>query len=484
MKGIRLFFVMLLLGFTISVHAQQKEHIVQRGEDFASIARKYAITEQELMNANPTVKVCYVGRKLYIPQHGVPFERKPTTPKPLDIELLSSDNDILTKSGATTYQVGHALWKKKNYMGALAYLHAAAHDGEKRAYYLLGDCYAQDSAQCYNIDKAVVLFRQAIDETKNKSDEGYWKSCGKLADLYFQGKGVGKDLSQAKRLSLESKRFADRDGKIAADRLLSNIMVEEKANAEKVAAEKRALAAQKAAADKKAQAEKRARQAQAASAQPSIERREQRQVKIQSSVTQNQSQASHQAQSGGRNLEPYTVRVGMTEMTYYPQADGSMKCYSKTPCIYCHGTKMCGSCGYASMVQSVVSYQFICPMCGGSRMCLKCQGKGYSESWSYFDRNGEGYGMNDQGGFSTTGSVQAARSQRSSSSSGSSSSSSRRTGSCSRCHGTKIDPTPNSGGSLSSFVGYYNSSGDRCPYCNSYTSHYHDRCHSCNVPTY
>ena len=44
---------MLLLGLTVSVHAQQQEHVVQRGEDFASIARKYAITEQELKNANP-----------------------------------------------------------------------------------------------------------------------------------------------------------------------------------------------------------------------------------------------------------------------------------------------------------------------------------------------------------------------------------------------------------------------------------------------
>ena len=474
---------MFLLGLTASVHAQQQEHVVQRGEDFASIARKYAITEQELKNANPTVKECYIGRKLNIPQHGVPFEQK-TTPKPLDIELLSSDDDILTKSSATTYQVGQALWKKGNYNGAMAYLHAAAHNGEKRAYFPLGDCYAQDSAQCYNIDKAVVLFQQAIAETKNKSDEGYWKSCGRLADLYFQGKGVNKDLSQAKRLSLECKRYADSDGKRSADHLLNRIMAEEKAIAEKAAEERRALAAQKAA-EKKAQAEKRARQAQAASSQSSLARREQSQVHYQSSVAQNQTQASQQTQSSSRSLEPYTISIGMVEMTTYPQPDGSARTYSKTPCVYCHGTKMCSTCVYSSMVQSAVSYTFICPMCGGTRMCLKCQGKGYTESWGFIDSNGVGFSASDQGNIVTTGDVQAAKSQRSSSSSSSSRGSSRSSGSCSRCHGKGIDPTPNSGGSLSSFVGYYNSAGDRCPYCsNNYTSHYHDRCHSCNVPTY
>jgi len=483
MKQIRLFFVMLLLGLTVSVHAQQ-EHVVQRGEDFASIARKYAITEQELMNANPTVKECYIGRKLHIPQHGVPYEQK-ITPKPLDIKLLSSDDDIITKSNASTYQVGQALWKKGNYNGAMVYLHAAAHNGEKRAYYPLGDCYAQDSAQCYNIDKAVVLFQQAIDETKNKSDEGYWKSCGRLAELYFQGKGVSKNLSQAKKLSLECKRYADSDGKHSANHLINRIMAEEKAIAEKAAEEKRALAALKAEAAQKAQAEKKAKQAQTSSSQSSLGKRNQRQVNYQSSVTQNQIQASQQTQSSRRSLEPYTISTGMIEMTFYPQADGSAKTHSKSPCVYCHGTKMCGACVYSSMVQSVVSYTFICPMCGGSRMCLKCQGKGYTESWGYIDSNGVGFSASDQGTIVTSGDVQAAKSQRSSSSSSSSRGSSRSSGSCSRCNGTRIDPSPNSGGSLSSFVGYYNSAGDRCPYCtNNYTSHYHDRCHSCNVPTY
>lgn len=46
------------------------EHIVKRGDTFASIAKKYGITETELMEANPTMKNCYVGLKISIPSPG------------------------------------------------------------------------------------------------------------------------------------------------------------------------------------------------------------------------------------------------------------------------------------------------------------------------------------------------------------------------------------------------------------------------------
>lgn len=254
----------------LTMQAQQKEHVVQRGEDFTTIARKYAISEQELKDANPTSKVCYAGLKLIIPMHGVPVERKEVTPKPIDIELLSSDDDILTKSSATTYQVGHSLWREHNYMGAFVYLHAALRDGDKRAYYPLGNCYAQDSVQCYNIDNAVNYYRLAISETKDKSEEGYWMACGALASLYMEGRGVDKDLNQAKKLCAEYQRYADTDNKKDADKLLNSIKAEERAIAERVAAEKRAAQQLAAAERRKAQqqaAEERRKAQQQATAQ-------------------------------------------------------------------------------------------------------------------------------------------------------------------------------------------------------------------------
>lgn len=55
---------------------------------------------------------------------------------------------------------------------------------------------------------------------------------------------------------------------------------------------------------------------------------------------------------------------------------------------------------------------------------------------------------------------------------------------CTTCGGTGVDPRPNTGGGSSTWVKYYNNSGNRCPYCRRYDGHFHDRCASCNVPRY
>ena len=55
---------------------------------------------------------------------------------------------------------------------------------------------------------------------------------------------------------------------------------------------------------------------------------------------------------------------------------------------------------------------------------------------------------------------------------------------CSSCGGTGVNPAPNSGGSLVSWVAHYNRRGVECRYCGRYSEHYHDRCASCNVPKY
>lgn len=53
---------------------------------------------------------------------------------------------------------------------------------------------------------------------------------------------------------------------------------------------------------------------------------------------------------------------------------------------------------------------------------------------------------------------------------------------CRICGGTGVSKTPNTGGSRTSWVAYYNSAGNKCPYCGGYTSHFHDKCAHCNVP--
>lgn len=60
----------------------------------------------------------------------------------------------------------------------------------------------------------------------------------------------------------------------------------------------------------------------------------------------------------------------------------------------------------------------------------------------------------------------------------------RESGTCSSCKGTGVNKTPNSGGSRSNWVAYYNQQGNKCPYCGGYSSHFHDKCARCNVPSY
>lgn len=74
--------VSFILAFCVNITfwAQQKVHTVMRGETFAIIAKKYGISEEELRNANTTVKMAHTGAKLKIPQKKV--ERAVSTPTP------------------------------------------------------------------------------------------------------------------------------------------------------------------------------------------------------------------------------------------------------------------------------------------------------------------------------------------------------------------------------------------------------------------
>lgn len=59
---------MLLLGLPCMAQDTQ-EHVVKIGEDFATIAAKYGITEKQLLDMNPKGRgVLYVGMKLKVPK--------------------------------------------------------------------------------------------------------------------------------------------------------------------------------------------------------------------------------------------------------------------------------------------------------------------------------------------------------------------------------------------------------------------------------
>ena len=72
------FFLVLLFATVSFAQTGSSQHIVKRGETFASIAAKYGISENELKAANPKVKTCYAGTKLVIAQKKSATEQKTT----------------------------------------------------------------------------------------------------------------------------------------------------------------------------------------------------------------------------------------------------------------------------------------------------------------------------------------------------------------------------------------------------------------------
>lgn len=178
------------------------------------------------------------------------------------------------------------------------------------------------------------------------------------------------------------------------------------------------------------------------------------------------------------------INGGMVSKTLYGRCTA---CRGTASCGGCYGTAVCSICqgrggiitaGYGNYIPCAACYQTgRCQICKGTGKCV-CSNSdfpGYSPgSNTLYGADGRIISTNSfsSGGGSSSGSSSSSRSRSSSSS----------RGSCSKCGGTGVDPTP--GGGLSSWAAYYNREGNKCPYCGHYTSHMHDKCPSCNVPRY
>lgn len=69
------------------------EHTVQRGESLESIASKYNVTPQAILDANPTIKTIFTGIKLTIPAPTAqPLQQTATGIQQTQQEAASSDN--------------------------------------------------------------------------------------------------------------------------------------------------------------------------------------------------------------------------------------------------------------------------------------------------------------------------------------------------------------------------------------------------------
>lgn len=95
MKRTIFILMMMILGVSVPSLAQQTvkeetnyiEHMITRGETFASIAKKYGITEQQLRDTNPKYKTAYAGLKLRVPQEQATVQAP--TPQPSQSQQAS-----------------------------------------------------------------------------------------------------------------------------------------------------------------------------------------------------------------------------------------------------------------------------------------------------------------------------------------------------------------------------------------------------------
>lgn len=505
--------------------AQRCEHVVQRGEDFSSIAQKYGITVDELKASNPSSSSCYVGRKLLIPNPGEVVKRKPVKVEPFDYGLVSSLGDsILTKSTVTTYQVGEALWKKKKYSEAMAYLSSAAYGGETRAYYPLADCYSQPLLADHDDETAVSWYMKAVADVKEKSTIGYIMPCLRLSRCYLDGTGIGKDIKQARLLYNEYSRHAVQPYPAEARQLQRDITAAEAAVA-KAERDKRMAEQQKAREEKrrkeaeraKAAANKRTVATNGTAGSSNSTGSSNRVTAGNSSATPRRSVQSRPA-STAQASSNYVVQTWREELGYgcfvivEKWANGCVSrvryrqcpnCRTSCICDGCSGTGRCGICkGQGGIITSGYGRYIPCGLCQSSGVCNLCKGSGRcmctnpknskypgyvigSTSLITPDgttiRNSGGYNGRDDkftitppGGTTTT--------YDDNSSSGSSSSRRRSSGSCSKCGGTGFDSSGVQYAAASAHgvrPPYHSKLGDRCPYCSSVADHYHVPCARC-----
>ena len=518
----------------MSLYAQRCEHVVQRGEDFSSIAQKYGITVDELKASNPSSSLCYVGRKLLIPNPGQVVERKPAKVEPFDYGLVSSLGDsVLTKTTTTTYHVGEALWKQKKYAQAMVYLSSAAYGGDARAYYPLGDCYSQSSSENPDEETAATWYLKAVEGMKEKTDMGYYMPCLRLSKCYLTGKGMTKNVKQARHFYNEYKRYAESSNGAEAKKLQHDIAAEEAAIA-KAENEKRIAIAKAEKAKREAEQTRRRQEALAKAnkqrvvASNNVANASNRTIANNTSVShsatnnnansvsttrnnvQYQRQANTQA-SASNGVQKWREELGMggfVIVTKYPNGNILRVRYRLCPnckggqmCAGCYGSGRCGICkGQGGIVTSGYGRYIPCGLCGSSGVCSLCRGSrrcactaaseypGYvvgSTSAITPDgttiRNTAGYNGRDDkfvitppGGTSYTFDDER--------STGSSSSRRSSSGSCSKCHGTKYDPQAMQYAAASTSgvrPPYHSKLGDHCPYCTSRADHYHYPCSGC-----
>lgn len=192
----RLLTLLFFAGLWLMAIAQQKEHIVKRGETLASVAQTYGLTEAELKAANPNLTVCFAGVKLKIPNKStatpqIPAKDEPTVEEKLKAEeVITFVEESSVLSGEEAYEKGEEYFRQENYDKAFEWYMKSAEKGYVSAIHDVGYMYAEGKGVAQDYSKAMEWYRKA-------ADQGNALAQSNIALLYKNGSGVTMNYAKA-----------------------------------------------------------------------------------------------------------------------------------------------------------------------------------------------------------------------------------------------------------------------------------------------
>lgn len=206
-----------------------------------------------------------------------------------------------------------------------------------------------------------------------------------------------------------------------------------------------------------------------------------------------------QSSSGnsGKGLKKWREELGYGGFVIVTEfANGAQQRVRWRFCPNCRGSKICASCygsgvcqlcqGRGGIITAGYGSWLPCALCGQSGRCSLCRGSGQCGCVSISEYPGYAIGSSsfiypDGTVDRETADYNNGGSSRSSSSSGSSGRKSKKR-TCPDCGGTRLwlrGKEPEYAEPNSQLVGYYNSSGSKCPHCGHYDRHWHSKCATC-----
>lgn len=371
MSPYRINITALLLFLTVILNAQNtSQHIVKRGETFASIAQKYCISEQQLRKANSTYSTCYAGIKLSIPQ----TSEKSNASTTINNVEKQSNNDKLSNSFGNQTKVKqeenqieekknvaqapakkkrkNSFWKKVgNVFSTIGDINVAVADGFVES----GLVSTESNAGSLISSFADLTHTLRGEETKYDSENMQSHQFG--TDVKAQNKKEEYIVNQIKSLqnryqALEKQAETIKNSKKAvykqksqmASKVLSNKsskIVTGQNNVNRAATIKSQSDAYNAKADK----------------QLRVIYKEMSEVRLN----------IHKLKSQLNQLRGHT-----------PENDNYSSGSNKIECGMCHGLKHCTRCAGRGLTKSSKTGNWYnCPRCEGRGICRQCKGKGY-----------------------------------------------------------------------------------------------------------